>query len=465
MAKTLFEKIWDKHIVYSEPGQPDIIYIDLHLIHEVTSPQAFDGLRMAKRKVRRPDLTYAVMDHNVPTKDRDKEITDKLAAIQMDRLKENCNEAGINLRDLFHPEQGIVHVFAPELGLTLPGKTIVCGDSHTSTHGAFGALGFGIGTSEVEHVLATQCLSQAKPGTTKVVFEGTRPSGISAKDMILGLLAKYGVHYGAGTVLEYTGESVRRLTMEERMTICNLSIEMGSRAGLIAPDQTTFDYLKGRKYTPSGAAWDTAMKEWKELYTDPDAKYDQVVTLDVEKLEPQVTWGTNPGMGIGISGIVPDPKDFNSKVERDSIERALKYMDLKPGTHIADVPLDRVFIGSCTNSRIEDLRVAAGIVRGRKVAQTVQAMVVPGSQLVKEQAEKEGLHQVFLDAGFEWRDSGCSMCIAMNADRLEPGERCASTSNRNFEGRQGRGGRTHLCSPAMAAAAAIAGHFVDVRTW
>ncbi len=451
--------------MYSESDKPDLLYIDLHMIHEVTSPQAFDGIRKAGRTVRRPDLTFAVMDHNVPTINRSAEITDKLAAVQMKRLKTNCDEFGIELRDLDSAEQGIVHVVGPELGMTLPGKTIVCGDSHTSTHGAFGTLAFGIGTSEVEHVLATQCLVQHKPGTTKVEFIGKRPRGISSKDMVLGLIAKFGTHFGTGTVLEYTGESVRGLTMEQRMTICNMSIEMGARAGLIAPDEQTFEYLRGRRYAPKGELWDRALAEWKELYTDEDARYDQVVQLNVEELVPQVTWGTTPGMGTGVTGVVPNPDDFEDEVERKTVIRALNYMDLQPGTKMADIYIDRVFIGSCTNARIEDLRIAAEIVNGKKVAKAVNAMVVPGSQLVKKQAEKEGLQQIFLDAGFEWREPGCSMCLAMNADHLEPGERCASTSNRNFEGRQGRGGRTHLCSPAMAAAAAIAGHFVDVRSW
>jgi 3-isopropylmalate/(R)-2-methylmalate dehydratase large subunit len=465
VPKTLFEKIWDKHVVYSESDKPDLLYIDLHLIHEVTSPQAFDGIRKAKRTVRRPDLTFAVMDHNVPTTNRFAPITDRLAAVQMERLRTNCEEFGIDLRDLHSSEQGIVHVIGPELGLTLPGKTIVCGDSHTSTHGAFGTLAFGIGTSEVEHVLTTQCLVQHKPGTTKVEFVGKRPQGVSSKDMVLGLISKYGTHFGTGTVLEYAGEAVSDLSMEQRMTICNMSIEMGARAGLIAPDEKVFSYLKGRKYAPSGALWDEAIAEWKNLFTDEGAVYDQIVQLHMDELVPQVTWGTNPGMGTGINGVVPSPSDFADENERKTVIRALEYMDLQPGTKMTDIFLDRVFIGSCTNARIEDLRIAAEVVRGKKVAKTVQAMVVPGSQLVKIQAEREGLHEIFLEAGFEWREPGCSMCIAMNADHLEPGERCASTSNRNFEGRQGRGGRTHLCSPAMAAAAAIAGHFVDVRNW
>ncbi|GAB7387615.1 3-isopropylmalate dehydratase large subunit [Bacillaceae bacterium] len=462
--RTLFEKIWDSHVIYSEENKPSIIYIDLHLVHEVTSPQAFEGLRLAGRKVRRPDLTFATMDHNVPTDNRFN-ITDPIAAKQIETLANNCKEFGIPLADLNSPNQGIVHVIGPELGLTLPGKTIVCGDSHTSTHGAFGALAFGIGTSEVEHVLATQCLQQNKPKTLEVHLTGKLQPGVTAKDIILGLIAKYGTDFGTGYVIEFTGEVIRSLSMEERMTICNMSIEAGARAGLIAPDETTFEYLRGRPYAPQGEEFDRAVEEWKKLRTDEGAVYDHRVEMDVSQLAPQVTWGTSPAMGTGVDGVVPDPASFSSPVEQKAVQRAIEYMGLKPGMKITDIEIDRVFIGSCTNSRIEDLRAAARIVKGYKVSPKVQAMVVPGSQKVKEQAEKEGLHKIFIEAGFEWRDSGCSMCLAMNPDVLQPGERCASTSNRNFEGRQGRGGRTHLVSPPMAAAAAIAGRFVDVREW
>lgn len=465
MPKTLFEKIWERHVVVEEPGKPTLLYIDLHLVHEVTSPQAFEGLRLAGRKVRRPDLTFAVMDHNVPTTDRSLPIEDPIAAQQMDTLARNCREFGIRLWDLHSLEQGIVHVIGPELGLTLPGKTIVCGDSHTSTHGAFGALAFGIGTSEVEHVLATQCLPQNKPRTTEVHIKGKRARGVAAKDVILALIARYGTDFATGTVIEYTGEAIREMTMEERMTVCNMSIEAGARAGLIAPDETTFAYLKGRRFAPRGEEWEEALKDWKTLYTDPGASYDKRVELDASTVAPQVTWGTNPAMGTDVTGVVPSPSDFADEAQRRAVERALEYMDLRPGTPITSIRIDRVFIGSCTNSRIEDLRAAAEVVRGHKVAPHVRAMVVPGSGLVKKQAEEEGLDQIFREAGFEWREAGCSMCLGMNPDILQPGERCASTSNRNFEGRQGRGGRTHLVSPQMAAAAAIAGHFVDVREW
>ncbi|MBX6395888.1 MAG: 3-isopropylmalate dehydratase large subunit [Alicyclobacillaceae bacterium] len=465
MPKTLFEKIWERHVVVEEPGKPTLLYIDLHLVHEVTSPQAFEGLRLAGRKVRRPDLTFAVMDHNVPTTDRSLPIEDPIAAQQMNTLARNCREFGIRLWDLHSLEQGIVHVIGPELGLTLPGKTIVCGDSHTSTHGAFGALAFGIGTSEVEHVLATQCLPQNKPRTTEVHIKGKRARGVAAKDVILALIARYGTDFATGTVIEYTGEAIREMTMEERMTVCNMSIEAGARAGLIAPDETTFAYLKGRRFAPRGEEWEEALKDWKTLYTDPGASYDKRVELDASTVAPQVTWGTNPAMGTDVTGVVPSPSDFADEAQRRAVERALEYMDLRPGTPITSIRIDRVFIGSCTNSRIEDLRAAAEVVRGHKVAPHVRAMVVPGSGLVKKQAEEEGLDQIFREAGFEWREAGCSMCLGMNPDILQPGERCASTSNRNFEGRQGRGGRTHLVSPQMAAAAAIAGHFVDVREW
>ncbi|NGQ97321.1 3-isopropylmalate dehydratase large subunit [Brevibacillus sp. SYP-B805] len=462
--RTLFEKIWDDHVIHEEPGKPSLLYIDLHLVHEVTSPQAFEGLRLAGRRVRRPDLTFATMDHNVPTADRFN-VTDPISRQQMETLKANCEEFGVPLADLNSPDQGIVHVIGPELGLTLPGKTIVCGDSHTSTHGAFGALAFGIGTSEVEHVLATQCLQQHKPKTLEVRVNGKLPFGVSAKDLILAIIAKFGTDFATGYVIEYTGEAIRSLTMEERMTVCNMSIEAGARAGLIAPDETTFAYLKGRRYAPQGEDFLAAVEKWKQLATDPGAVYDRTVEIDASEIAPQVTWGTSPGMGTAVTGVVPDPDSFPTASEQKAARDALAYMDLKPGTPITEIKIDRVFIGSCTNGRIEDLRRAAQVAKGRKVAPHVHAMVVPGSQAVKERAEQEGLHKIFLEAGFEWRDSGCSMCLAMNPDVLQPGERCASTSNRNFEGRQGRGGRTHLVSPEMAAAAAIAGRFVDVREW
>ncbi|GAB6936391.1 3-isopropylmalate dehydratase large subunit [Calditerricola yamamurae] len=464
MPRTLFEKIWDAHVIDEEPGKPALLYIDLHLVHEVTSPQAFEGLRLAGRRVRRPDLTFATMDHNVPTDDPFT-LTDPIAKQQIETLERNCREFGIRLAGLGHPDQGIVHVIGPELGLTLPGKTIVCGDSHTSTHGAFGALAFGIGTSEVEHVLATQCLPQYKPKTMEVRVDGCLSRGVTAKDLILALIAAYGTDFATGHVIEYTGEAIRALTMEERMTVCNMSIEAGARAGMIAPDDTTFAYLEGRRYTPKGAAWERALADWQALPTDPGATYDARVTLNASELAPMVTWGTNPAMGVPVTGRVPDPDDFPTETERKAAARALDYMGLEPGTPITDIPIDRVFIGSCTNSRIEDLRAAARVVRGKKVHPRVRAMVVPGSQHVKRQAEAEGLDRIFREAGFEWREPGCSMCLGMNPDILAPGERCASTSNRNFEGRQGRGGRTHLVSPVMAAAAAIAGHFVDVREW
>ncbi|WP_202080914.1 3-isopropylmalate dehydratase large subunit [Caldalkalibacillus salinus] len=462
--KTLFEKIWDRHVVVEEPNQPSILYIDLHLIHEVTSPQAFEGLRLNNRKVRRPDLTYATMDHNVPTKGLPT-VKDPVSKKQMSTLEKNCQEFDIPLFDLDHPDQGIVHVIGPELGLTWPGKTIVCGDSHTSTHGAFGALSFGIGTSEVEHVLATQCLPQSKPKTMEVHFKGDRPNGISAKDMILGLIAKYGTDFATGCVIEYTGAVLSDLSMEERMTICNMSIEGGARAGLMAPDETTYSYLKGRRYAPAADVFEKAVESWEALKTDPGAQYDDRVELDLSTLAPQVTWGTSPGLGTGVNENVPSPTDYDNPTEQKAVELALEYMDLKPGTPMSEINIDRVFIGSCTNGRIEDLRAAAKIVQGYTVSEHVQAMVVPGSKTVKMLAEEEGLDKVFTKAGFEWRDAGCSMCLAMNDDVLQPGERCASTSNRNFEGRQGKGGRTHLVSPMMAAAAAIKGHFVDVRQW
>jgi 3-isopropylmalate/(R)-2-methylmalate dehydratase large subunit len=460
----MFEKIWEQHVIHEEPGKPSLLYIDLHLVHEVTSPQAFEGLRLAGRRVRRPDLTFATMDHNVPTADRFN-VKDPISRQQMETLTANCAEFGIPLADLNSPDQGIVHVIGPELGLTHPGKTIVCGDSHTSTHGAFGALAFGIGTSEVEHVLATQCLQQHKPKTLEVRVKGELPFGVSAKDLILAIIAKFGTDFATGYVIEYTGEAIRKLTMEERMTVCNMSIEAGARAGLIAPDETTFAYLKGRRYAPQGKDFDAAVEKWKQLCTDPGATYDHYVEIDASEIAPQVTWGTSPGMGTDITGTVPDPNSFATAAERKAASDALAYMGLTPGTPITEIKIDRVFIGSCTNGRIEDLRKAAEVAKGRRVAPHVHAMVVPGSQAVKQLAEQEGLDKIFVEAGFEWRDSGCSMCLAMNPDILQQGERCASTSNRNFEGRQGRGGRTHLVSPEMAAAAAIAGHFVDVRKW
>ncbi|MDG0813053.1 3-isopropylmalate dehydratase large subunit [Cohnella rhizosphaerae] len=462
--QTMFEKIWNNHVIHSEAGKPSILYIDLHLVHEVTSPQAFEGLRMTGRKVRRPDLTFATMDHNVPTKDRFN-ISDPISKQQIDTLTANANEFGVKLYDLNTIDQGVVHVMGPELGLTHPGKTIVCGDSHTSTHGAFGALAFGIGTSEVEHVLATQCLQQSKAKTMKVNFIGKRPAGITAKDLILGLIAKYGTDFATGYVIEYTGEAITGLTMEERMTVCNMSIEGGARAGLIAPDETTFNYLRGREYAPQGDDFDRAVEQWKALATDEGAVYDAEVDLDVASLVPQVTWGTSPGMGTGITSIVPYPEQLPTENERKAAEKALEYMDLAPGTPMSEIPIDYVFIGSCTNGRIEDLRAAASVAKGHSVSPNVTAIVVPGSGRVKIQAEKEGLDKIFTAAGFEWREAGCSMCLAMNPDVLQPGQRCASTSNRNFEGRQGRGGRTHLVSPEMAAAAAIKGKFTDVRNW
>lgn len=463
--RTMFEKIWDNHVIQEEAGKPSVLYIDLHLVHEVTSPQAFEGLRLAGRKVRRPDLTFATMDHNVPTTDPELGVDDEISAKQMETLKQNCQEFDVQLADFFSPRRGIVHVIGPELGLTLPGKTIVCGDSHTSTHGAFGALAFGIGTSEVEHVLATQCLQQSKPKTMEVHVKGDLQPGVRAKDLILAIIAKYGTDFATGYVIEYTGEALKKMTMEERMTVCNMSIEAGARAGMIAPDETTFDYLRGREYVPQGELFNQAIQEWRKLCTDEGAKFDSRVEIEAADVAPQVTWGTSPGMGTDINGTVPDPAQFKNETERKAAELALEYMDLTPGTPMSEIPIDRVFIGSCTNGRLNDLREAAKVVRGRRVASTVRAMIVPGSQLVKKQAEAEGLDEVFKAAGFEWREAGCSMCLGMNPDILSPGERCASTSNRNFEGRQGRGGRTHLVSPAMAAAAAIEGHFVDVRNW
>ena len=465
-AKTLYEKIWDAHVVHEEPGQPSLIYIDRHLIHEGTTPQAFAGLKAAGRKVRRPELTFAVMDHSVSTKNRLAPVLDPDAKAQFEALERNCQENGINLFDMNSRNQGIVHVIGPELGITQPGCTIVCGDSHTSTHGAFGALAFGIGTSEVEHVLATQCLSQFKSKTMKIDVQGKRPRGVTAKDIILAIIGKIGIGGGNGHVVEYTGEAVRGLSMEGRMTMCNMSIEGGARAGMVAPDETTFAYIEGRPFAPRGKDFQAAVEDWKSLATDPGAKYDATVTLQAADIAPMVTWGTNPGMVTQVTGRVPDPTSFSDPVDRKAAEGALVYMDLKPGTPMEDIRVDRVFIGSCTNSRIEDLRAAAKVAAGKHVAKSLkQALVVPGSRVVKAAAEKEGLDKIFRDAGFEWRDAGCSMCIGMNDDVLPSGERCASTSNRNFEGRQGKGSRTHLVSPVMAAAAAIEGHFVDIRKW
>ena len=462
----MYEKIWDAHLVREAPGEPALIYIDRHLIHEGTSPQAFAGLKAAGRKVRRPDLTFAVMDHSVPTQGRNLPVLDTVAAAQFDALSTNCRETGVLLFDMRSRNQGIVHIIGPELGITQPGQTIVCGDSHTSTHGAFGTLAFGIGTSEVEHVLATQCLPQFKSKTMLVRVDGRRPRGVTAKDLILAIIGKIGIAGGNGHVVEYAGEAIRALSLEGRMTVCNMSIEAGARAGMIAPDETTVAYMEGRPFVPRGRDFKEAAERWKSVASDPGAVYDRVVELDASKIAPQVTWGTNPGMVTDVTGQVPDPGSFRNPVDREAAERALDYMGLEPGTHMTDVPLDRVFIGSCTNSRLEDLRLAARVVEGKHVARTLkQALVVPGSMVVKAQAEKEGLDKIFRVAGFEWRDSGCSMCIGMNADVLPSGERCASTSNRNFEGRQGKGGRTHLVSPMMAAAAAIAGHFVDIREW
>jgi len=464
-SRTIIQKIWDDHVVASEEGKPDLLYIDLHLVHEVTSPQAFEGLRLAGRKVRRPDLTLATVDHNVPTLDRDKPWSDPLSVQQVEVLRSNCAEFGVPLFGVGDIRQGIVHVIGPEQGLTQPGMTIVCGDSHTATHGAFGALAFGIGTSEVEHVLATQTLPQAKPRTMSVEVNGELHPGVTAKDVILAVINRIGVSGGVGHVIEYRGDVIRALSMEGRMTICNMSIEGGARAGLVAPDDTTFAYMEGRNFVPRGAGWEQALDTWRGLHTDDDATFDTYVTLDGGAIEPCVTWGTTPAQSVPVSGRVPSPGDAATPQAQELAERALQYMGLQPGTAIEDIPLDRVFLGSCTNSRIEDLRAAAEVVRGRKVAGSVRAMVVPGSGLVKMQAEREGLDRIFKDAGFEWRDAGCSMCLGMNPDILLPGERCASTSNRNFEGRQGRAGRTHLVSPQMAAAAAITGHFVDVRKW
>ena len=466
MSKTLFEKIWDSHVVVEKKDGPSLLYIDRHLVHEVTSPQAFEGLRINQRKVRRPDLTIATMDHNVPTDDRKLPIIDQTSATQIQTLEKNCKDFGINLFDVNSPYQGIVHVIGPQLGITLPGTTIVCGDSHTSTQGAFGALAFGIGTSEVEHVLASQTLWLEKLKPFEIRVEGKRknPFAVTAKDIILSIIKHIGTDGGTGTVIEYCGQGITDLSMEQRMTICNMSIEAGARAGLIAPDEKTFDYLRGRKYTPQN--YEELVKIWREeLKSDSNAKYEKTFTLNIDDIEPQVSWGTNPGMTVDVSDTVPFPDDYakGAEAQKKGAEQALRYMDLKPGTPITEIKIDRVFIGSCTNARLEDLIEASRVVKGKKVSDNVRAMVVPGSQMVKKQAEEMGLDKIFKDANFEWRESGCSMCLGMNPDILAPGERCASTSNRNFEGRQGAGGRTHLVSPVMAAAAAINGHFVDVR--
>jgi len=460
--RTLFEKVWDAHVVAEPPGRPPLLYIDLHLVHEVTSPQAFDGLRASGRRVRQPLRTVATVDHNIPTTPRGTPVTDPIAALQIQALQKNCLEFEIPFFDMDSADQGIVHVIGPELGLTQPGMTIVCGDSHTSTHGAFGALAFGIGTSEVEHVLATQCLPQRKPKTMRIEMKGRLAEGVTAKDLALGIIGQIGTDGATGHVIEYAGEAVRGLSMEGRMTLCNMSIEAGARAGMVAPDEITFEYVKGRRYAPRNGEWEKAVECWRTLPSEAGAHYDAVVEIDAAKLAPFVTWGTNPGMVVPVTGRVPELGNGN---EQRTVEHALKYMDLEPGTPIEQISVDRVFIGSCTNSRLEDLRAAARVARGYRVNAKVRAMVVPGSQAVKQAAEKEGLHKIFVEAGFEWRESGCSMCLGMNPDILQPGERCASTSNRNFEGRQGRGGRTHLVSPMMAAAAAIAGHFTDIRNW
>jgi 3-isopropylmalate/(R)-2-methylmalate dehydratase large subunit len=459
MPQTLSEKVWERHVVHRSEGEPDLLYVDLHLVHEVTSPQAFDGLRLAGRTVRRPDLTIATMDHNVPTTDIHLPVADPVSRQQMEVLARNCAEFGITLHSMGEAGQGIVHVIGPEQGLTQPGMTIVCGDSHTSTHGAFGALAFGIGTSEVEHVLATQTLPQAKPATMAVTVDGELPAGVTAKDIVLAIINRIGTAGGIGSVIEYRGTAIRALSMEGRMTVCNMSIEGGARAGMIAPDDTTFAYLEGRQYAPKGAAWERALDEWRGLVTDDGAAFDKEIVLDAAAILPTVTWGTNPAQSVTIDDVVPSPDAYTDPIDRDSAKRALAYMGLQAGTPIREIAVDTVFIGSCTNSRIEDLRAAAAVVQDRKVREGLRAMVVPGSMRVKAAAEDEGLHEVFLAAGFEWREAGCSMCLAMNPDKLSPGERCASTSNRNFEGRQGKGGRTHLVSPEVAAATAVAGHF------
>ncbi|BBR38194.1 MULTISPECIES: 3-isopropylmalate dehydratase large subunit [Aeromonas] len=463
MAKTLYQKVFDAHVVREVEGETPLIYIDRHLVHEVTSPQAFDGLRAMNRQLRRPDLTWATMDHNVSTTTKDIAASGEMARIQMETLADNCKEFGVRLYDLNHKYQGIVHVMGPELGITLPGTTIVCGDSHTATHGAFGSLAFGIGTSEVEHVMATQTLKQGRAKTMRISVNGKLAEGISAKDVVLAIIGRVGHAGGTGYVVEFAGEAIEGLTMEGRMTVCNMAIELGAKAGMIAPDQTTIDYIRGKEFAPKGEALEQAIAYWQSLKSDEGAHFDAEVVLDAADIAPQVTWGTNPGQVIAVNEPIPAPESFSDLMEQQSARKALAYMDLQPGQKLSDVAIDKVFIGSCTNSRIEDLRAAAAIARGRKVAAGVQALVVPGSEQVKAQAEAEGLDKIFIEAGFEWRLPGCSMCLAMNNDRLQPGERCASTSNRNFEGRQGRAGRTHLVSPAMAAAAAVTGRFADIR--
>lgn len=463
MGKTLYEKVWDAHIVAEPAGEAPIIYVDRHLVHEVTSPQAFSGLKMAGRPLRAPEKTFATMDHNTSTKSASLDALSPMARTQVETLQQNCQDFGVRLYDIHHPNQGIVHVMGPELGITLPGTVIVCGDSHTATHGAFGALAFGIGTSEVEHVLATQTLRQLKAKTMKIEVRGSVQDGITAKDIVLAIIGKIGMDGGTGYVVEFCGEAIRELSMEGRMTLCNMAIEMGAKAGMVAPDATTFEYLKGRTFAPKASDWEQAVADWSALKSDDDAVFDATVTLEAKDIAPQLTWGTNPGQVVAIDKPVPNPADETDAVTKGSMEKALQYIGLQPGVMMTDVAINKVFIGSCTNSRIEDLRSAAAQIQGRKVASSVSAIVVPGSGQVKAQAEAEGLDKLFTDAGFEWRLPGCSMCLAMNDDRLEPGDRCASTSNRNFEGRQGRGSRTHLVSPAMAAAAAIAGHFVDIR--
>ena len=463
MGKTLFEKIWDRHLVASIDESTNLVFIDLHLVHEVTSPQAFDSLRLAGRRVKHPEMTLATVDHGVPTSNRMLGIKDPLSKIQIEALENNCEEFGVTLFGISDPRQGIVHVIGPEQGITQPGMTIVCGDSHTATHGAFGALAFGIGTSEVEHVLATQTLAMEKPKTMKVEVVGDVSEGVGPKDIILGIIRKIGTGGGAGHVIEYAGDVIKNMSMENRMTICNMSIEGGARAGMIAPDEVTFNYLKEKNYAPKGSDWDDAIAEWGNLYSDEDALFDKIVTINADELEPSISWGTNPSQVIFVNDTIPHPNDFDEESEKEAASRALEYMDLKPGEKISEIQLDRVFIGSCTNGRIEDLREAAEVVKGKKVSEKIGAMIVPGSTLVKKQAEEEGLDKVFIEAGFDWREAGCSMCLGMNPDILSPGERCASTSNRNYEGRQGAGGRTHLVSPKMAAAAALHGKFVDIR--
>jgi|TARA_B100001094_G_scaffold20857_2_gene17616 3-isopropylmalate/(R)-2-methylmalate dehydratase large subunit len=463
MGKTLFDKIWDKHLVASIDESTNLVFIDLHLVHEVTSPQAFDSLRMAGRKVKHPELTLATVDHGVPTSNRMLGIKDPLSKIQIDALESNCEEFGVTLFGINDPRQGIVHVIGPEQGITQPGMTIVCGDSHTATHGAFGSLAFGIGTSEVEHVLATQTLAMEKPKTMKVEVIGNVSNGVGPKDIILGIIRTIGTGGGAGHVIEYVGDVIKNMSMENRMTICNMSIEGGARAGMIAPDEITFNYLKGKNYAPKDVDWQDAVSEWSQLYSDKDAVFDKVVTINADEIEPSISWGTNPSQVIFVNDTIPHPDDFEEESEKEAAVRALEYMSLQPGEKISEIALDRVFIGSCTNGRIEDLREAAEVVKGKKVSKNIGAMVVPGSTLVKKQAEEEGLDKIFIDAGFDWREAGCSMCLGMNPDILNPGERCASTSNRNYEGRQGVGGRTHLVSPKMAAAAALNGQFVDIR--